>query len=501
MNHKRNALLFTIIISVLMLLGGCKKPEAPAGNPADEIQSTTPAPPPIPGAQQEHQDVPATAAPGEASGVHVSDPGEDSNVPVTGIPGEDEPGKVDKPIQQIQGLVRMEDIDPEIAIELRYATTDNFTKQKVYPLDICVLQKQTAEKLAKANAELMRLGYRIKVWDAYRPLAVQRIFWELVPDSKFVANPDKGGSKHNRGTAVDVTLIDMEGNELEMPSGFDDFSGKGSRNNADMTEITKKNMQLLTDAMVRNGFTTITSEWWHYNDSDSDKYEAIDVILEEFLQGDAPNDDNGLVIDPYADKIDRIPGIGNSQQVLLVIADGADVIKAEARAYEKINGSWQPSFEPMPAVLGTNGLSYNKKEGDRKSPIGVYPLERAFGSVENPGTKLTYTQFYQNDFWVDDIQSEFYNTFQKGPSNGRWSSAEDLFAIGNRYKYFAVVEYNTVNPLPGAGSAIFLHVWKDQSSPTAGCTAFSEENLLKIMRWLDPAQKPVRAQYPAYDLK
>jgi L,D-peptidoglycan transpeptidase YkuD (ErfK/YbiS/YcfS/YnhG family) len=76
-----------------------------------------------------------------------------------------------------------------------------------------------------------------------------------------------------------------------------------------------------------------------------------------------------------------------------------------------------------------------------------------------------------------------------------------LFAKGNRYKYFAVVEYNTVNPLPGAGSAIFLHVWKDQNNPTTGCTAFSEENLLKIIRWLDPAQKPVLAQFPTNDLK
>ncbi len=93
-----------------------------------------------------------------------------------------------------------------------------------------------------------------------------------------------------------------------------------------------------------------------------------------------------------------------------------------------------------------------------------------------------------------------YNTFQEGPANGRWSSAEDLFAIGNRYKYFVVVEYNTVNPLPGAGSAIFLHIWKDQNSPTSGCTAFSEKDLLKILCWLDPAQNPVLAQFPAKDL-
>ena len=481
MNHKKRFYLFVIILSGFLLFNGCNKPESPVGKPTAENQNgvVTPAPTEIlPEPKQE-----------------------EPTAPVTATPGVEESAEMDKPIQQINGLVLVEEIDPNIAVELRYATTNNFTKQKVYPLNICVLQRQTAEKLAKANAELMKSGYRIKIWDAYRPLAVQRIFWELVPDSKFVANPDKGGSKHNRGTAVDVTLIDMEGNELEMPSGFDDFSGKGARNSTDMSELAKKNMQLLTDVMVRNGFTTIASEWWHYNDSDSDKFKIIDVNLEDFLQGDAPIDDNGLVIDAYADKLNRIPGIGESKQVLLVIADGTDTYKAKARAYEKVDGAWQPAFEMMDAVLGSKGLTYNKKERDKGSPIGVYSLERCFGRVENPGTKLSYTQFYQNDFWVDDAQSGFYNTFQKGPSNGRWNSAEDLYAIGHVYQYFAVVEYNTVNPMPGAGSAIFLHVWKDKSSPTAGCTALSEENLLKIIRWLDPAQKPVLAQFPVQDIQ
>ena len=486
MNAKKRSLLFFILAFTLFF--GCNKPEAPADKPVEGIQHNgTVTPAPTEAMQETEREDPADQA--------------TATPDAEGIPGAEISGEGHKPIQQINGLVRVEDIDPDIAIELRYATTDNFTKQKVYPLNICVLQKQTAEKLAKANAELMLSGYRIKIWDAYRPLAVQRIFWELVPDSKFVANPNKGGSKHNRGTAVDVTLIDMEGNELEMPSGFDDFSGKGARNSTDMSERAKKNMQLLTDVMVRNGFTTIASEWWHYNDSDSDKFEAIDVNLEEFLQGDAPPDDNGLVIDPYAGRLSSIPGIGDSRQVLLVVADDLDSLKAKARAYEKIDGIWQPALKVMDAVLGSRGLSYQKREGDKKSPIGVFQLERCFGRVENPGTKLSYTQFFQNDFWVDDPQSEYYNTFQRGPANGRWSSAEDLFAIGDRYKYFAVVEYNTVNPLPGAGSAIFLHVWKGQDSPTSGCTALSGENLLEIIRWLDPVKKPVLAQFPAKDLK
>lgn len=199
---------------------------------------------------------------------------------------QDNEEKTEKEILNINGLVRVQDIDPEIVVELKYATEDNFTGQKIYPNDVCVLRESTALKLANANRELMEMGYRIKVWDAYRPVYAQRILWEVVPDSRYVANPDKGGSKHNRGTAVDVTLVDLEGNEVEMPSGFDDFTGKGSRSNKDISETAKKNVDLLTEVMVRNGFTTISTEWWHFNDSDSGKYEIIDINLEEFLQDD-----------------------------------------------------------------------------------------------------------------------------------------------------------------------------------------------------------------------
>lgn len=482
MNRKKQFIGHILILSLLLFVG-CKKstanaPAAHQTGPSPEVLTVEPVPTvssiiPEQAAEQDQEPVTVTPAPAAGS---------------------------EKSLLEINGLVLVKAIDPNIAIELRYATTNNFTKQKVYPLDVCVLQKQTALKLAKANAELMEKGYRIKIWDAYRPVTVQRIFWEIVPDSRYVANPDKGGSKHNRGTAVDVTLVDMEGNELEMPSDFDDFTGKGSRSSKEMSDAARKNMELLTEVMVRNGFTTISTEWWHYNDSDSDQYSIIDVNLEEFLQGDAPPDDSGLVIDPYIGKLDKIPGIGRSQQVLLVVADGTDTIKAEARAYEKVDGAWRPAFEPMDAVLGSKGLAYDKKEGDKKSPIGVYALERCFGRGENPGTKLSYTRFSQNDFWVDDVHSELYNTFQKGPANGRWRSAEDLYAIGDLYQYFVVIEYNTVNPIPGAGSAIFLHIRKDGSSPTAGCTALYKEDLLRIIRWLDPALKPVLAQFPAGDL-
>lgn len=187
-------------------------------------------------------------------------------------------------IAEIDGLVKLKDMDSSFIIDLRYATTNNFTGKKIYPVDVCVLRKETAEKLVKANEEFKKLGYRIKVWDAYRPPYVQQIFWNLVQDNRYVANPKTGGSRHNIGTAVDITLVDNSGKELVMPSGFDDFSIRAQRSNPYISEEAKKNSKLLTDVMVMVGFKPIDTEWWHFDDSESSNYKIVDIKLERFEQ-------------------------------------------------------------------------------------------------------------------------------------------------------------------------------------------------------------------------
>ena len=188
----------------------------------------------------------------------------------------------DVQIKEINGFVLVSSLDKNIVIDLKYATTDNFTKKIIYPNNVCVLRKNTAQKLVKANSQLKKLGYEIKVWDAYRPIYVQQIFWNIVKDSRFVANPSNGGSIHNKGCAVDVTLVDINGNELNMPSKFDDFSYKAYRTNSKQTSEAKKNVDLLTKCMVDNGFTTIDTEWWHFDDVDSKNYKIADIDLKLF---------------------------------------------------------------------------------------------------------------------------------------------------------------------------------------------------------------------------
>ncbi|MTK12573.1 MAG: M15 family metallopeptidase [Clostridiaceae bacterium] len=186
-------------------------------------------------------------------------------------------------IKEIDGLVCLNDLDNTISIELRYASENNFTGKKIYPIDICVLRRQTAEKLIRVNDEIKKDGYRIKVWDAYRPVYVQQIFWDILPDSRFVANPAKTGSKHSYGAAVDVTLITNEGKEVIMPSSFDDFSIKARRDNPNMKKEAKKNLNYLTESMCKFGFDYIDSEWWHYIDTEWKKYDILDVQLDKFI--------------------------------------------------------------------------------------------------------------------------------------------------------------------------------------------------------------------------
>lgn len=178
------------------------------------------------------------------------------------------------------GLVHVVNEDPTIDRDIKYATDDNFTGKKIYSHPACLLQKNTMVKLKKANDEFKTLGYRIKIWDAYRPADVQKQLWSIVSDSRFIANPGKSGSRHNRGAAVDITLVDNKNNEVLMPTKFDEFNEKAYRN-APTSAEAKKNVDLLTNIMTKHGFNTIETEWWHYDDSDADSYPLLNIPFKD----------------------------------------------------------------------------------------------------------------------------------------------------------------------------------------------------------------------------
>ncbi len=132
--------------------------------------------------------------------------------------------------EQFEGenLVDIQDINPDITLDIRYATANNFLKVKLYSVPRCLLRTSVAQKLSRVQEQLQRRGLGLKVFDCYRPLSVTRKMWEALPDPRYVANPARG-SRHNRGAAVDLTLIDARGNELEMPTDFDDFTDRAAR--------------------------------------------------------------------------------------------------------------------------------------------------------------------------------------------------------------------------------------------------------------------------------
>jgi len=178
-------------------------------------------------------------------------------------------------------LVEIPQINPNIKLDIRYATTNNFTGKVVYPSSRCYLRRAVAEKLDKVQRELEELGLGLKIFDGYRPLSVQRKFWEICPDPRYVADPAKG-SKHNRGSAVDVTLIDRAtGKELVMPSEFDDFTEKAHRDYAKMAPEGARYCKLLELIMVKHGFIPLPTEWWHFDDINWENYDLLDKDFDQ----------------------------------------------------------------------------------------------------------------------------------------------------------------------------------------------------------------------------
>lgn len=178
-----------------------------------------------------------------------------------------------------EDLVAVGEMIPAIKIELKYATGDNFTGKRIYEDDAAYLRRGTVQKLAKVQAELEDLGYSLKIWDAYRPVSAQYKLWEVCPDERFVANPHKGFSNHSRGTAVDVTLVDKDGQKIAMPSGFDEFGSNCDRDYSDIDGNAASNAMLLEDIMHKNGFVGLETEWWHFDDIDTLQYSVIDELI------------------------------------------------------------------------------------------------------------------------------------------------------------------------------------------------------------------------------
>jgi len=182
--------------------------------------------------------------------------------------------------------------------------------------------------------------------------------------------------------------------------------------------------------------------------------------------------------------------IGESEQLIFATNRDSSSSLVTIHTVERNNGGWHLVFPTFAGSIGEMGFAAidNKKEGDGKSPSGVFPLGIAFGYDPSVVTKMPYRQATEDDFWVDDVNSEDYNQWVKGEPNA--ASWEKMRRDDDQYKVGVVIEYNMYPIVKGKGSAIFLHVWKGGGA-TLGCVSMPEEMVLKILGWLDPAKKPL----------
>lgn len=356
-----------------------------------------------------------------------------------------------------EDLAKITDYIPDVVLDIRYATTNNFTKQVIYEEGFeTKLRYGTLKKLMAAAEELRSLGYKLVIWDAYRPVEAQYKLWTVYPVSDYVANPITGNSKHSKGCTVDISMVKLDGTAVEMPSDFDDFSARADRDYSDVSQEAKNNALILENAMKKAGFNPYSMEWWHYNDATdypvvkSDKYSWVSNL-------DA----------------------ARTTTQMIIVAAKKNTAKLSLHTKNE-DGVWEEMLV-TDAYLGSNGIG-KTKEGDKKTPTGKYLFTQAFGRKDNPGvTCMPYTKVDDTYYWVDDSNSIYYNRFVSTNDVVKdWTSAEHISEIAV-YDYVLALNYNSSNT-PGYGSAIFLHCSSDRN--TNGCIAIGSDYMKQILSQL-----------------
>jgi D-alanyl-D-alanine dipeptidase len=176
-------------------------------------------------------------------------------------------------------LVNLESYSTQFSYDIRYATSNNFMNLPLYDCEVCLLQEAVANALNEANQYFCEKGYKIKIYDCYRPLDIQKQMWEKVPNAVYVANPYDGGSVHNRGAAVDITLVTIDDCFVDMGTEYDYFGREAHIDFEGHSESILNNRKLLSDGMKLFGFNTIQSEWWHFSFSKNTSFPIKNIPL------------------------------------------------------------------------------------------------------------------------------------------------------------------------------------------------------------------------------
>ena len=280
-----------LLLALCLLLGGCAHrpaapaPETGAPDPVSEAAAESPAESTARPNAETHSspEVPAeSTAYTEEKTASTAEPPAESTVYTEEATASTTEAPAEEPFVYM-GLVELISVDERFVIDQRYATENNFTGRIHYDRELCLVQEDILPMLIRAADLAEAEGCRIKIWDAYRPISVQQALHDSAPAELAPYVPAPGPwSMHARGITVDVTLCDMEGNELDMPTEFDDFSVRANSDNTDATAEQIANRELLNRIMSGAGFTRSKLEWWHFDGPNRDNYQVLDLSFADY---------------------------------------------------------------------------------------------------------------------------------------------------------------------------------------------------------------------------
>ena len=356
-----------VLVLIVVMLTGCGASVSPAATDAP-TEATIPTETTMPTEPPTEPTVPETTEP-----------------EVTEAPTEPEETEPPVPLEELRdyNFVKVADYIPNIVQELAYATENNFTGKVVYNFTDAYLRCGTLKKLMKAQEILNQQGLGLKIWDAFRPVSAQAKLYECWPDPNYVSHPIYGGRPHCRGNAVDLTLIDLEtGEELDMPTGFDDFTALADRNYSDCTETQANNAKVLEQAMSAAGFIPYSAEWWHYTD---DASYAVDTCFDPAAVStwEVQAEQSIILYSTASPSGTPLIRIESGEQVTLL---GWDYTYAyvNCRGYHGYIASTQIKQVPYPdisIVAPTDTYSYDRMMQDLTALVTTYPDTLSLGSI------------------------------------------------------------------------------------------------------------------------
>ena len=417
------------------------------------------------------------------------------------------------------GFVLLSDAVPDAILEIRYYSTYNFIGDRIdgYEEPVALLTKEAAAALKAVSDDVIQKGYRLKIYDAYRPQKAVSHFmrWaldfedtrmkpyfypDLEKDTLFPLGYIAEHSGHSRGSTVDLTLFDMTTEkEVDMGGTFDFFGELSHPDYTDITEEQYQNRMILREAMLAHGFKPLEEEWWHFTLRDEpypNTYFTFPVSRGSLLNaagGTLSDQVEGLHVNIQHEAespswVTDLPAAQDADQLFVVAAMGTDLTTAYITMHERDeSGAWKQILS-TPGFVGRNGLvpDADRAEGCGRTPAGVYHFNKAFGIAADPGCALPYVQVDDNTWWSGDPDRQYNQMVDiRDVPDLVLDDSEHIVDYEYQYQYCLNISFNEEGT-PGRGSAIFLHCLGPAKPYTGGCVAVPENIMRMIMQRVSP---------------